>query len=790
REHYARALELWREVGDSHEVSVLAYDLARIERRLGQPEAALRHFREALKAAPGNKFPALHEARIRTELGGLYQYRGQTAKSLLELRRALRLLQGPAVAEPKRIARQQAWTSTRLGSVLAAIGTRQAMDEAKQALEEARSLRLELGERAGIASIANSLGLLNEQLNRPQAALADFEQAESLFRALDQTANAAVVHANRCGVVERLSELEAARDCYLQVLPVLQRAGFENAVAHTLFDLAVNARRRGDLPEAARWIGQALDVIEVIRDEAQSSDLRSSFGDRKFDFYELAIDLALERHAREPAGGHDAEAFRLLESARARSFLEALDHFRTELEAPPEVEALRAAIHRAKVKSLAVGEEDSATGERLGSELAFLLEQLYLSDPLRTVGEPESVSLAEAQTLVDAQTVLLVYYLGAQRSAVWAVTDSRVFCRLLPHREVIEELARELYEAMRNGAHRIRTWKLDRLSTELSDMILAPVAEHLDRPHLIVVPDGALRYIPFAALPHPGRPAASKQDLEPLILDHRVTSAPSASVLAALRTRAAARSPASRLLGLVADPVVHAGDARLAGGDPAEVTTSRAPRPGGPLPHTAQEAVAILELAEPGGVVSATGFEASRELVLGGALDDVRIVHFATHGLLDDVRGELSGLMLSQFDAEGRPTDGFLWAYETYAMRLAADLVVLSACDTALGESIRGEGLVGLTRGFFHAGAQQVLVSLWSVRDSSTAELMELFYRRLLRDGLDTAEALRQAQMELVRSGQAPFHWAAFQLHGDGRPGAGPIVDPFEASARKKSSRH
>jgi CHAT domain-containing protein len=164
-------------------------------------------------------------------------------------------------------------------------------------------------------------------------------------------------------------------------------------------------------------------------------------------------------------------------------------------------------------------------------------------------------------------------------------------------------------------------------------------------------------------------------------------------------------------------------------------------------------------------------FAASREAVLSGFLHRFRFIHFATHAVLDTAYPELSGLVLSLVDREGRPQNGFLRAHEISDLDLAADLVVLSACRTALGEEIRGEGLVGLTRAFVEAGAERVLVSLWQVDDRATAEIMRHMYREMVQEGLPPAAALRRSQLTLWRETdwRAPYYWAGFVVQGDWR---------------------
>jgi CHAT domain-containing protein len=189
------------------------------------------------------------------------------------------------------------------------------------------------------------------------------------------------------------------------------------------------------------------------------------------------------------------------------------------------------------------------------------------------------------------------------------------------------------------------------------------------------------------------------------------------------------------------------------------------------LPFTRQEARAILALAPAGSRREAIDFDASRATATSGELGQYRYVHFATHGFLDNVHPELSGLVLSQVDRDGNEVDGFLRLVEIFNLKLPAELVVLSGCRTGLGKEVNGEGLIGLTRGFMYAGAARVLVSLWDVNDQATAELMARFYRGLLKEKLSPASALRAAQIEQQREKgrESPYFWAGFTLQGEPR---------------------
>jgi CHAT domain-containing protein len=324
-------------------------------------------------------------------------------------------------------------------------------------------------------------------------------------------------------------------------------------------------------------------------------------------------------------------------------------------------------------------------------------------------------------------------------------------------------------------------------------MLLGPATAQLGAKRLVVVAPGALSYLPFAALPAPEDEKRLAGDYEPLIAKHEVVSVPSASVLSIIRHETAGRQRAAKSVAVLADPVFEESDPRLesakkgnSSGEPAAAPASDAERSElmrairtmnfsearagfTRLPFSRQEAASIFALTPRGTGLKATDFNASRDLAKSRELSQYRILHFATHGLLNSERPELSGLIFSLVDQKGRQQDGFLRLHEIYNLQLNADLVVLSACETGLGKEIKGEGLIGLTRGFMYAGVPRVVASLWKVDDFATAELMKLFYQRMLKDGLPAGAALRAAQLELSRQKRwaSPYYWAGFVLHGE-----------------------
>jgi CHAT domain-containing protein len=243
---------------------------------------------------------------------------------------------------------------------------------------------------------------------------------------------------------------------------------------------------------------------------------------------------------------------------------------------------------------------------------------------------------------------------------------------------------------------------------------------------------------------------------------------------------------------IVADPVFDSRDDRVHGSlktvtkaavsaDPSEITDQssldRSAREVGAapngifprLPFSRHEAEAIYATAAPGDATKALDFDASKATAMSHELSDYKIVHLATHGLVNSEHPALSGLVFSLIDREGQNEDGFLRLSDIYNLELNAGLVVLSACQTALGKQINGEGLIGITRGFMYAGSPRVMASLWKVDDEATAELMKKFYEGILKNGQRPPEALRAAQMWMLKQPRwkAPYYWAGFILQGE-----------------------
>ena len=432
---------------------------------------------------------------------------------------------------------------------------------------------------------------------------------------------------------------------------------------------------------------------------------------------------------------------------------------------------------------------------QLSGEYETLQAQIKQSNPRYAVlTNAQTLALVDMQKSLDGQTLFLEYKLGDESSHLWLVTPDQLESYDLPARAEIETLARQAYELLIERNRRIAgettagnqtriaaaetQWQ--KAAARLSQMLLpAPVAAKLGNKRLVIVADGALQFIPFGVLTAPNSNQA-------LIATNEVVNLPSIAVLTELR-RLSGKSPNARAsVAVFADPVFEQDDPRLQqalkdkANSPQDSPRAQVLRDFEPeqnsgglarLLASREEAKMIVSFAPRNTFFSALDFKASREQAMSAEIGQYRVIHFATHGLLNTTRPELSGIVLSLYDAQGKARDGFLRLNQIYNLRLSSDLVVLSACRTALGREVKGEGLIGLTRGFMYAGAPRVIASLWKVNDEATSELMKFFYRNLLQKKLTASRALREAQVEMQKQPRwrSPYYWGAFILQGDWR---------------------
>lgn len=778
-----RGVELARSGGDPTAEARALNNLADLLLASGEPEEALLRFGQAL-----DLFRRLDDtrwqARTLNNLGLVYDTLGEPERALdtLEQALALRRKAGDTPGE--------AHTLSDLGRLQARAGhPRQALDLHRRALELWRRTEDRRGQALALSRQAEAL----ETLGRALEARPLLEEALTLFRATDDRADEALALARLGRIRGDLGEVAVARENLEAALALFRTGGDPAGQARTLDDLARLEHRQGRTETAAKHAAEALELVETLRTRVLNPDLRAAYSSGLQDAYDLRIELLMEAHRAHPEAGFDRQALDVTERARARTLLELLAESRVEIHrgvAEALLAERRELLQRLGAKAERLWAEPVASPRRrvLEAESEEILRDLdrvearirQQSPALAALTRPRPLTSDAVRDLLDEGTVALSFYLGTERSYGWWITSDGIATFDLPPRARIEAAVERVHRDLARFDPEERSAE-QRRAAELSEMLLGPVAERLAGQRLVVIPDGALAYLPFSALPLPAGAPGVTAGRELVVDHHEVLSVPSASALAVLRRSRAAHSPAAGLLAVVADPVFGIGDPRVR-----QTTSATADTPGGlaregssqrfkpsleRLPATRQEAQDLLALAAPAPTFAALDFDASRDTVLAGRLDGFGVVHFATHGVLDTERPALSGLMLSRVGPRGEPRDGFLGLHDVYNLRLSADLVVLSGCQTALGRRLRGEGLVGLVRGFFHAGTPRVLASLWKVDDRATEELMGRFYRHLWRDGASPAAALRAAQSELRRGRRFrdSAHWAGFVLAGDWR---------------------
>lgn len=645
-------------------------------------------------------------------------------------------------------------------------------DAAREYLRRAQEIAEKLDpDSLGAAEGLEDLARLEMESGGDLAAAEDLlRRALVIFeREAPESLRTSVVLRGLGDVASRRGRMEEALALYRRALDLQSRlAPGSTGEAATLHALGLAERRAKRIGEGTRDLCRAIDVLDGQRTRLGGTpEARASFEATLGEYYHACLEGLIE-------AGRSAEAFHVLERGRARSFLALLaERDVRPLDLPPELAAQRRRVNaeydrvQAQLDPLRPGRDDAEI-ERLTGELRDLrdrqeeiFERIRRESPRSAaLQDPEPLDLAGARAALDPGTVLLEYAVGEERSWLFVVDDVgdtglSVFPVALGARELRGEV--ESFRLLLKDPGSDLT-ELEARARRLYDVLVRPAEARIaGARRLLVSPDGSLHTLAFAAL---RRGDGYLVEWKPI---HNVLSATVYAELARSRRPAGpAGDTGPERLAAFGDPVYRP----LSPGAPADPEVREAVRRGlalVPLPSSGREIKAIADLYPGAEVYLGSDATEERAKSLG---PEARLVHFACHGLLDE-RFPLNSalaLTLPEQKVEGQD-NGLLQAWEIFeSVRLDADLVTLSACDTALGREMGGEGLVGLTRAFQYAGARSVLASLWSVADVSTARFMKSFYG-YLRNGRTKDEALRAAQIE--QAGSHPFHWAAFQLTGD-----------------------
>lgn len=785
--------ELQDEVGYLH----TEYEIGSIDLREGRMQAAFRAFSEVMQLQQINAADVII-GFAESDFADLYQQLGAAGQAKdMETRAAAFWAAHPYL----------------LGQLFTLIGSARLEEEQGQLPDAfaAYARALQLAESTGMKRekvfVLLGLGMTCSKEKKFADARSYFTQAKQLAEEIhEQDALAQIATAE--GELEVSGGDRAAARGEFQTAVDIARQSFDHPdLIPALGGLARAEAQSGDELAALKDIQSALDEIESVRDSVPLNSLRTGYFSSWHSYYSLAIDILMRLHEQHPGQGYDAQALLIAERGRARFLLDQIEESGAPETGSGEMRAQEAQslrrIHLAETSLVAMrtAHPHSTETARMESSLATLMEQEdRLEAEMNRDAAPSLSGTADLlrsgeliqrlQHHLDSRTAVLEYWTNDDASYLWVVTPDSLRAYRLPGTTRLNPLARQLtrdlaapFSGEFSGPEAFAAALSDsasqfnRTAQLLGRSLLPPRAIPQSARSLLIVGDGPVLSVPMQAL------RLGAESKPRFVQDqYCVVREPSIAALLALLERQARRRTTE--IAVIADPVFNVNDPRVAAAarsgehaalkDVAESfwseTNSAAHLTR--LSYSAQEVREIEAAAGAARVESVTGFAASADRVRSLDWSRFNVVHFATHAFLNPVQPDLSNILLSRVDASGHSEAGALWFSDIAAMRMPVDLVVLSACQTANGDQLPGEGLVGLSYSFLIAGSHRVVGSLWDVDDAATAELMRRFYQALYQQGQSPAEALRSAQRAIAQEPRwsNPYYWAGFTIEGDPHP--------------------
>lgn len=786
-ENFVKALELWRGLSNSAEEAEALIMLGFVEYRKGEWQGSIDYYGQAYALLDGEAEP-LKMGQLASGLGAAFLENGLPEWGLAQYQRAVDYYQ--RAKDPMAVS-YAIWGLAR--SYYLQGDLTQALVYIHKSLEPVDKHSL------SAAMPLEYLGRVHIDRGEYKAGLQHLESALKIYTEARNPMEMYRVRALLGQAYDRQGSVGRAKSHYSEALDGFTRLEDRVNQAAVYYALGKLELKQKNYDRASNYLKQSIDVTENVRRVSTSKDLTTAFSATVQDRYDAYIECLMKQHEKQPERGFAIRAFETSELARARTLSELLLAVQA-----PEVDPQLAARQRSLRQRLRIKENDKIAllakkdsqeeVKALEAETAQLeAEYKEVNETIRSrfpsyneLSKPTAWDLRQIQETIlrDDDAVLLEYSAGTENSYAWVISRDGFKSYPLPPQKVINEAVQRVYSLSSTAPVASGETELAHATTKLSKLILEPVASSLNKPRIIVVADGSLNYIPFQLL------SASATANEPLISKYEVINVPSASILGQLRQEKQKRRPRSKILAAFGDPVFPSNYAQYKNSNSGEllaVAKTEVSEPWRlawrsvevnadtfdpsviqPLAYSKLELKNLSDIAGPESFV-ARGFDASRQILETTDLSNYSILHFATHGLLDPKNPEFSGFFLSMVDATGRPQNGFITMQDVYRLQAPVDLVVLSACRTGLGKDVRGEGLIGLTRGFMYAGASSVVASLWKVDDEATAELMKHFYANMLQKGMRPAEALRAAQNTLRQDPhwQSPHFWAGFTLQGE-----------------------
>ncbi len=772
--------------------------IAAIQLSRGELASALESYRQTLHDLEKQPYPMI-EGETWNGLGIVHHRMGDPDESLRAYAKA------DAVWNTTHNRVGLAETQLNEGELLLDAGRRA---EATRSFQQALDIARADGLKSQAVHAMRGLGASAAAAGRWDEARASLEASRELAHTIGELAAESYALRALADVDARHNGLADAQSKYAQALALATDAGDLGGQAGTLASMARALSESGKLTEARDAIERALAIVDRQRAEIDDPSLRTGYFASLRTYFDIHIDVLMALERRAPGEGHAFEALVSAEHARARALQDSLAERAIRIDRDVDASLVAASLAaqeslRTAAWQLARLPRDASgdTRRKLQDKVDVASRELdeargrvrSASPKFAQLSDPQPLALAELQRqFLDGDTAALEFWFGERHSYLWVVTSHSVRAIVLPRAAAIEPALAAFRSALTApppaaaeggidamAARNAQSQEAIRaLATKLGSLLFRGVVREVGQRKLVLVADGGLHLIPVGVLIAPGEDAA-------LSKRHEISTLPSLVTLRWLRAaNASSSSPATpaaltRSVAIFADPVFREDDARIGShAAPAGVVTAtihsvpdfditRLSR----LPQSRDEAQLIAALLPKERTWLAMDFNATREAALAADWHPYSIVHFAAHTLVDQKQPELSGIVLSLYDPSGKPVDGFVRLNDIYNLDMPADLVVLSACDSAVGKAVAAEGIFSLSRAFFYAGAPRVVASLWRVDDRATAVFMGRFYRALLVEKRRPADALRVAQEYLAKQPrwQAPYYWAAFVLQGDWR---------------------
>lgn len=653
---------------------------------------------------------------------------------------------------------------------------------------EARELSTTVFLRRDDGTIHYALGEAMRKMGDMEAALGELNRAKEWAQEKGFEIALLDISFSIGQIYEETGSLEDAKELYEEIIYSAADSCMSSSQWNAALRLGIMAEREGYIQDAMDWYRNAISCLEFYRGKMGLEELKLPFLENKMLPYERLIGLLYRASRGSQSKGKTEEmALEYCERSRMRSFLDVCGMKPPWPEAEVEEELVgkeRLLLQRVnQLRMRLISGSASASDREMAlkeiEDLKLALVELRLSRELSTSkdaagsGYPDILMLDDVRKkILDPGTCILEYFVGDESSFAWLLEQDGIRMVELPQLSHEYRPAGLYIDLLSQGDQPHSS-----IGKRLYRDLIGPFEDDiLSKSSLIIVPDGALNYLPFESLAidngsHTG------DDIKYLIDEFEISYAPSISTLLALLDRPASRSGSRDRILALGDPVNGEETGFLerfvgaitAGREDEQLVSS-----------SISKAWAFPRLKKSGDEVKriAAMFPEDRRTVLLGKeaheaafkklpLDEYQIIHFATHGIYDDQSPEFSGLLFSR-DPDRDGEDGLLVVDEISQMKLSASLVVLSGCETGLGNYVRGEGVVGLTRAFLTAGVSSAVVSLWEVDDERTADFMEEFYRGY-RSGLAKREALSAAKRRMRRKGKNSTEWAPFVLTGDYR---------------------